>query len=39
MNSLDFGDMILFNIEIFKNNSLLLSQLDINFEHILIDEY
>jgi len=39
LNAVDFGDLILHNIEIFKSNSELLTKYQKQFCHILVDEY
>ena len=39
LNSLDFGDIILFCLKIFKNNKQILSQYQNLFKYILVDEY
>jgi len=39
LNVCDFGDLLLYNVEIFKNNRDILAGYVEKFQHILVDEY
>ena len=39
MNSADFGDLLIYNLEIFSKNSEVLQNYQNNFRYILVDEY
>ncbi|MBA8667518.1 UvrD-helicase domain-containing protein [Holosporaceae bacterium 'Namur'] len=39
LNAADFGDLLLYNIELFNNNLEILSEYQRKFKYILVDEY
>ena len=39
LNAVDFGDLTLYNIKLFNENTLLLKQYQNKFKYILVDEY